>query len=82
MFVTNTGFSKVPIFSASLVIISEETPVDIESKVDLDDADAAMAWLESLAAKQGVSEEELLTSPEERSETPPKWVQETEETDF
>ena len=34
-----------------------------------------MAWLESLAAKQGVAEEELLTTPEERSDTPPGWVQ-------
>jgi competence ComEA-like helix-hairpin-helix protein len=53
----------------------EEVP---PAEVDLDDADAAMAWLEGLAAKQGVAEEELLTSPEERSDTPPEWVQETE----
>ena len=58
----------------------EETPVD-EAAVDelkipeFEDADAAMAWMESLAAKQGVSEDELLTSPEERSDTPPEWVQ-------
>jgi competence ComEA-like helix-hairpin-helix protein len=50
-----------------------EAPAD---DLDFDDADAAMAWLESLAAKQGVSEEELLTSPEERTDTPPDWVQE------
>ncbi|MFZ6027540.1 MAG: helix-hairpin-helix domain-containing protein [Chloroflexota bacterium] len=43
--------------------------------LDLSDESAAMAWLESLAAKQGVSEEELFTSPEERAETPPAWVQ-------
>jgi cytochrome c-type biogenesis protein CcmH/NrfG len=36
-----------------------------------------LGWLESLAAKQGVAEEELVTSPEERSETPPDWLQET-----
>ncbi len=41
-----------------------------------EDMDAAMAWLESLAAKQGVSEEELLTAPEERPEEAPEWVQE------
>ncbi|UCD43419.1 MAG: helix-hairpin-helix domain-containing protein [Chloroflexota bacterium] len=41
-----------------------------------EDEDAAMAWLESLAAKQGAAEEELLTAPEERLEEPPEWVQE------
>lgn len=35
-----------------------------------------MAWLESLAARQGVPEEELTTRPEERPEAPPAWVQE------
>jgi competence ComEA-like helix-hairpin-helix protein len=35
-----------------------------------------MAWLESLAAKQGAAEDELLTPPEERLEEPPEWVQE------
>ncbi len=38
------------------------------------DQDATMAWLESLAAKQGASEEELLTNPDEREEAPPAWV--------
>lgn len=38
------------------------------------DIDAAMAWLESLAVKQGASEA-LTTSPEERVDTPPDWVQ-------
>ncbi len=37
--------------------------------------DDTMAWLESLAAKQGAKPEELLTKPENRSETPPDWVQ-------
>ena len=40
-----------------------------------EDQDAAFAWLESLAAKQGAKPEELLTKPEERLETPPEWVQ-------
>ena len=38
------------------------------------DQDAALAWLENLAAKQGARPEELLTRPEERLETPPEWV--------
>lgn len=45
---------------------------------DLSDMDAAMAWLESLAARQGADEETLITAPEERTETPPEWVQKLE----
>ena len=37
--------------------------------------DAAMAWLESLAAKQGAKAEELITNPEDRLEKPPEWVE-------
>jgi tetratricopeptide (TPR) repeat protein len=37
---------------------------------NLDDADAALAWLESLAMQQGVNEEQLTTRPEDRPETP------------
>ncbi|MBN2550547.1 MAG: helix-hairpin-helix domain-containing protein, partial [Anaerolineales bacterium] len=40
---------------------------------DLADAEAAFAWLESLAVKQG-ADEALLLQPEERLETPPEWV--------
>jgi competence ComEA-like helix-hairpin-helix protein len=47
--------------------------------VNLNDQDAAMAWLESLAAKQGAAEEELTTRPEARLETPPTWVEEITE---
>jgi tetratricopeptide (TPR) repeat protein len=42
--------------------------------------DDAMAWLESLAAKQGAEEETLLTRPENRVETPPDWVTQAFET--
>ena len=44
---------------------------------DFEDPDAAMAWLEGLAAKQGVSEEELISSPGERPEEPPEWAQDS-----
>ena len=66
-------------------IWEEEKPVEIPVSapleenvpgINLEDQDAALAWLESLAAKQGVSEEELITNPVERQETPPSWVQE------
>ena len=53
---------------------------EMESAAALDDSDAAMAWLESLAAKQGAPEEELFTAPEQRLETPPEWIEETAET--
>ncbi|MBL7161216.1 MAG: tetratricopeptide repeat protein [Anaerolineales bacterium] len=53
---------------------SEEKPVEEPAAAEFEDADTAMAWLEGLAAKQGVSEEELITQPEDRPETPPDWV--------
>ena len=34
-----------------------------------------MLWLEGLAAKQGAKAEELITNPNERTETPPEWVE-------
>jgi tetratricopeptide (TPR) repeat protein len=37
--------------------------------------DAAMLWLESLAAKQGAKSEELITDPNARLEKPPEWVE-------
>jgi len=46
---------------------AEPTPAPSEEE--------GLAWLESLAAKQGIPEEELVTSPEERSGEPPDWVQ-------
>lgn len=42
--------------------------------MDFSDTDAMMAWLESLAAKQGADEATLITPPEQRTETPPEWV--------
>jgi tetratricopeptide (TPR) repeat protein len=56
-----------------------ETPASEESEStkagnSTEDVDAAMAWLEALAANQGAAPETLVTSPEERPETPPEWV--------
>jgi competence ComEA-like helix-hairpin-helix protein len=51
------------------------SPEATASIPDLSDEAAAMAWLEGLAAKQGVSEEELFTPVEKRTETPPAWVE-------
>jgi cytochrome c-type biogenesis protein CcmH/NrfG len=44
-----------------------------------DDQDAAMAWLESLAAKQGAKAEELITDPAERTDAAPEWVEQAKE---
>ncbi len=41
---------------------------------DIEGADDAFAWLESLAVKQG-AEEALLLDPDERKDKPPDWVQ-------
>jgi len=41
---------------------------------EMEDLDAAMAWLESLAAKQGADQETLSTPLDQRTETPPEWV--------
>jgi competence ComEA-like helix-hairpin-helix protein len=62
-------------------VVSEDEEIELTHLPDdevltEEDEDAAMAWLESLAAKQGVAEDELVTSPEERLEEPPDWVQE------
>lgn len=45
-----------------------------EAMPDFSDPDAALAWLESLAARQGADEETLITPPEERQDTAPEWV--------
>jgi tetratricopeptide (TPR) repeat protein len=37
--------------------------------------EAALAWLETLAAKHGAKPEELITDPLARSEKPPEWVE-------
>ncbi|MBN2499944.1 MAG: tetratricopeptide repeat protein [Anaerolineales bacterium] len=57
-----------------------EAPIqEMPTPPTTEEEDAALAWLESLAAKQGASEEELVTAPEKRTEQPPQWLQEAEE---
>ena len=57
-----------------------ETPAEpsVEAATAPLDDEAAFAWLEGLAARMG-AEEALLLKPEERSETPPEWVQKASE---
>ena len=47
-------------------IEGETAPTKFGQEVEADDMD--MAWLESLAAKHGVPDEELVTSPEQRAD--------------
>jgi tetratricopeptide (TPR) repeat protein len=47
-----------------------ETPVPAMSSSE----DEALAWLESLAARQGAKEEELVTRPEDRGAEMPDWI--------
>jgi tetratricopeptide (TPR) repeat protein len=61
--------------------LEEDTEIGFTPSVASDveepaDEDATFAWLESLAAKQGVAEETLLTKPEERQEDLPEWIRE------
>ena len=55
-------------------IQKEATPITDETNIgttpDLENMDDAMAWLESLAAKQGADEETLLTKPDARVRNP------------
>ncbi len=53
--------------------VSEES--SFQETPNLEDMDATLAWLESLAARQGADEATLLTTPEERQDTPPEWIQ-------
>ncbi len=68
--------------------LTEETNVEMPSgepetpsMPDFADMDDAMAWLESLAAKQGADEATLTTSPEQRTDVPPEWVRKEMETE-
>jgi tetratricopeptide (TPR) repeat protein len=63
----------------AVLVFAEQKPPEPEPPTAVpglqsEDQDAALAWLENLAAKQGAKPEELLTRPEERLETPPEWV--------
>jgi competence ComEA-like helix-hairpin-helix protein len=56
--------------------IPPQSVVEVPAQpMELSDQDVALAWLESLAAQHGASEEELITKPGERLEAMPDWVQ-------
>ncbi len=66
------------------------TPIQVDEQADsfrpsgevkpLEIGDDALGWLEGLAAKQGAKPEELLTTPEDRSEEMPDWLRPSGET--
>jgi tetratricopeptide (TPR) repeat protein len=47
---------------------------DVETPALNPEDEENLGWLESLAAKHGASEEELLTTPEEREQPAPDWL--------
>ena len=66
-------------------IASEQPALEAQAAPDTGlnsmDMDAAMAWMEALAARQGADEESLkISEPDQRSETPPEWITQLEET--
>ena len=77
---------ETPAKAEAVSLNEEEAPVSGLSEVpaegeaaeavpDFENIEDAMAWLEALAAKQGAEEGTLTTAPDERSETPPDWLQ-------
>ncbi|NTU74666.1 MAG: hypothetical protein HGA86_00910, partial [Anaerolineaceae bacterium] len=57
-----------------------ETPAPIQEQVEPvsqnGDIDSALAWLETLAEKQGADKETLFVPPDQRLSEPPEWIQE------
>jgi tetratricopeptide (TPR) repeat protein len=54
--------------------MSEAPPAQVDETSEAEAQAEALAWLESLAARQGASSDSLLTNPEERPDVPPAWV--------
>jgi tetratricopeptide (TPR) repeat protein len=70
----STSFAELETATPEPTPVSE-TPATAPAP-EFADEDAALAWLEGLAVLHGAKEEELITKPEERLETPPDWIQE------
>ena len=76
-----TDITQLDIVEIPQVEDTEHTPIEygkanqpenvIPASTDMGDA---MAWLETLAARQGADQETLLTKPEERQDAPLAWV--------
>jgi len=59
----------------------DELPASQEEGKSLEIDDAAMGWLEALAAKHGADEETLSSDQTARSDTPPDWIRELSESE-
>lgn len=68
------GSSSVESFTPVKEPAGQEPPAATPEMPDYNDTDAMMAWLESLAARQGADEATLITPPDQRTDTPPEWV--------
>lgn len=75
------AFEPAPEIEAAVETV--ETPIEgsePQATTGIVDEESAFAWLESLAAKQGAREDELLLEPEERTERPPDWLKQVLDT--
>ena len=72
-----TGEEKSEESQNSALLPDQEPRLD-QQAAGSSEVDEAMAWLESLAARQGAGDETLTTPPELRKDTPPDWVIEAE----
>jgi tetratricopeptide (TPR) repeat protein len=67
---------ELPMEEAAPVIGQESALEPATAEIPADESiDAALAWLESLAAQQGVDQDTLLVPPDQRTERPPAWIQ-------
>jgi competence ComEA-like helix-hairpin-helix protein len=78
---TEAPTAEEPAFAAALEAepAGDETVIQAPmaaAEFDLENPDAALAWLESLAMQQGAAADQLTTRPEERPETP-EWLRDT-----
>ncbi len=58
----------------SELIEIEENVLSSERDEEQEDIKSPLTWMESLATKHGVSEDTLISKPEERDENPPDWI--------
>ncbi|NTW44283.1 MAG: hypothetical protein HGB14_07585, partial [Anaerolineaceae bacterium] len=67
---------KTPDWVESLIKEIPDMPEEKKISEDEEGAEigAALAWMESLAAKHGAEENTLYTKPEDREEEPPDWI--------
>ena len=67
--------SDNPAYTPDLPVIQDDVDAEKQPIISPEgDMDAALAWLEALAAKQGAEEGTLTSQPEERSEEMPAWL--------